>query len=167
MFKTRLKAYLFYVPLAVFLAYTSYAFAASFQVGVDMSNAKPFVLVDEDGNSVNDSNPLSVVSEAVEEEPEPQPTPDTDRLEVASAGTAEPFALTNDARELCIFQAFEENTGMVAIGNSTVDAAEATRNGIVLAPLSSVTLYDIDLVNMWIDAEVTGEGVTIYCEYAS
>lgn len=78
---------------------------------------------------------------------------------VASAGTAEALASSTKIRKV-IVQARPENTDAVVVGASTVVAAAGTRRGIALVPGASVTLNVTDLANVYVDAIVTGEGVS-------
>ena len=50
----------------------------------------------------------------------------------------------------------EANTGTIWVGSSTV----ANGNGRPLVALQSILIYTTDLANIYIDAEVSGEGVT-------
>lgn len=57
-------------------------------------------------------------------------------------------------------QALEGNTGAVVVGGNTVVAALETRRGIALSAGQVVTLATDDLSDVWLDAMVSGEGVT-------
>lgn len=78
---------------------------------------------------------------------------------VASAGTAEALASSTSCRKVTV-QARPENTDVVVVGASTVVAAAGTRRGIALVPGQSVTLNVTDLADLYVDAAVTGEGVS-------
>jgi len=52
------------------------------------------------------------------------------------------------------------NTGYITVGDVTVIGADATRIGHPLAAGDSLPLYGVDLYEVWIDATVTGDGVT-------
>lgn len=77
---------------------------------------------------------------------------------VASAGTDEALATSKNAKWVVI-QAQTDNTGLIAVGSSGVDATEATGTGAALAAGDSVTIPVDDLASVYIDATVSGEGV--------
>lgn len=79
---------------------------------------------------------------------------------VASAGTAEALAAASTACRLVVVSARPENTDVVVVGASTVVAAAGTRRGISLSPGQSVSLRVKDVANLYVDAVVTGEGVS-------
>jgi len=58
------------------------------------------------------------------------------------------------------------NTGYITVGDSSVIGADATRTGHPLAAGDSVTLYDVDLQEVYIDATVSTEGVTFVYGYS-
>lgn len=78
---------------------------------------------------------------------------------VASAGTAEALASSTPCRKVVI-QARPENTDVVVVGSSTVVAASGTRRGFTLIAGASVSLNVTDLADLYVDAVVSGEGVT-------
>jgi len=84
----------------------------------------------------------------------------TGRKVVAAAGTA--VALEASSRQVAgiIIVAETDNGDYIAVGDSTVIEADATRTGVPLAAGDSVTLYEVDLNDVYIDAAVNGEGVT-------
>lgn len=53
-----------------------------------------------------------------------------------------------------------DNTGVVVAGTSTVVAALATRRGTPLNAGDTLTLYNVDLKDVFLDAAVNGDGVT-------
>ena len=79
---------------------------------------------------------------------------------VASAGIAEALVATSTEIRAVLVNALPENTGNVVVGSSTVVAASATRRGIALVPGSSVLLRVKDLADLYVDAVVSGEGVS-------
>lgn len=79
---------------------------------------------------------------------------------VAAAGTAEALVSTSTPCRAVLIQARPENTGNVVVGSSTVVAASGTRRGIALVPGQSVTLRVTDLSELYVDAVVSGEGVS-------
>jgi hypothetical protein len=77
---------------------------------------------------------------------------------ITSAGTDEALAGSTACKRVTI-QAQTDNTGLIAVGTSGVDATEATGTGILLSA-GDVFELDIDnLADVFIDATVTGDGV--------
>lgn len=87
------------------------------------------------------------------------------RKVTAAAGTALPLSATTLPFSSCTVSALESNTGDILIGASTVDETPATRRGVLLLPASSFT-FDLggDLLYIFIDSEVTGNGVSFFCQ---
>jgi uncharacterized protein YcfJ len=79
---------------------------------------------------------------------------------VATAGTAEALASSATLCRRVIIHARKENTDDVVIGGSTVVALATTRRGVALAPGQSLTLNIDDLNKVYVDALVSGEGVS-------
>jgi len=77
---------------------------------------------------------------------------------VTTAGTDVVLA-TSTAAKVVIIQAQTDNTGVIAVGGSGVDATVATGTGIALYAGDSVTLEIDNLADVYIDATVNGEGV--------
>lgn len=77
---------------------------------------------------------------------------------VTTAGTDVVLSTTKNAKWV-IIQAQTDNTGIIAVGAVGVDATVATGNGVALAAGESVSLPANDLVNIYIDATVSGDGV--------
>jgi len=77
---------------------------------------------------------------------------------VATAGTDVALAGSTTCK-LVIIQAQTDNTSIVAVGATGVDATVATGTGIVLYPGESITLLCDDLADIFIDSLVSGEGV--------
>lgn len=82
------------------------------------------------------------------------------RKVVAAAATAEALSAGTLLVNYVIITAETDNTGVIAVGASTVVAAEATRRGIPLNAGDSITLNSVDLSEVYIDATVSGDGVT-------
>lgn len=77
---------------------------------------------------------------------------------VTSAGTDEALAASTACKRVTIM-AQSDNTGVIAVGASGVDATVATGTGVLLFP-GDVFELDIDnLADVFIDASVNGEGV--------
>lgn len=82
------------------------------------------------------------------------------RKEVAVAGTPEPLVASSTPCTKVNIMAEKNNTGIIVVGGSSVDAAEATRTGIPLDAGQSHTMEIDDLVKIYLDATVSTEGVT-------
>jgi hypothetical protein len=81
------------------------------------------------------------------------------RKVVASAGTREALAASTACKKV-IITAETDNTGVIAVGGTTVVAALATRRGTPLLAGDSIELEIDDLNDINIDSTVTGDGVT-------
>ena len=79
---------------------------------------------------------------------------------VTTAGTAVALVSASTPCRLVVINAKPENTDTVVVGASTVVAASGTRRGISLIPGQSVTLRVTDLNVLYLDAVVSGEGVS-------
>jgi hypothetical protein len=77
---------------------------------------------------------------------------------VTTAGTDEALAGSTSCKKVTI-QAQTDNTGLIAVGGSGVDATVATGTGVVLNPGDSFELEIDDLADVYVDATVDGEGV--------
>lgn len=77
---------------------------------------------------------------------------------VTTAGTDVVLAASTAAK-LVIIQAQTDNTSVIAVGGSGVDATLATGTGIILYPGESIVLPVDNLADVYIDALVNGEGV--------
>lgn len=78
---------------------------------------------------------------------------------VTTAGTDVVLSTTSVGIKWVIIQAQTDNTGIIAVGESGVDATVATGTGVALAAGESLTVPLDDLANIYIDATVNGEGV--------
>jgi len=83
-----------------------------------------------------------------------------DRKVVAAAGTAEAIEDAENVVDFITITAETNNTGVIAVGASTVVAALTTRRGTPLFSGDSKTLDGVDLNKVFIDATITGDGVT-------
>lgn len=77
---------------------------------------------------------------------------------VTTAGTDVVLAGSTACKKVTI-QAQTDNTGLIAVGTSGVDATEATGNGIILYAGDAIELEIDNLADIYIDATVSGEGV--------
>lgn len=82
------------------------------------------------------------------------------RKVVAAEGTAEAIADSSTIVSYIIITAETNNTGLIVVGASTVDATLASRRGIPLNAGDTISLGAIDLAEVYIDSTVTGDGVT-------
>lgn len=76
-----------------------------------------------------------------------------------SPGTAVQFSATKVPCSYVEVQALETNTKQVAVGGPLVKEAVASRAGVVLQPGEGRVFYVIDLSELWLDPQVSGEGV--------
>lgn len=83
---------------------------------------------------------------------------------VTTAGTDVALAASTTCKKVDI-QAQTDNTGLIAVGGSGVDATEATGTGIILEAGDIYTLEIDNLADIYIDSTVNGEGVR-YCYYS-
>lgn len=83
------------------------------------------------------------------------------RKTVTTAGTALAIGAAGAIYKKVIITALTTNTGVIAIGGSNVLATAGSENGMVLKTGNThVTLHDIDLSKVFVDASVSGEGLT-------
>ena len=78
---------------------------------------------------------------------------------VATPGTAVALAASTTIKEVTV-TAELNNTGTITVGGATVIDAVATRRGTPLYPGDTTTIASDDLAEVFIDAEVAGDGVT-------
>lgn len=88
----------------------------------------------------------------------------TGRKVVTTGGTAVPLSETNLAVKKVIISPETDNTNAITVGGADVVGAAATREGTPLdndgTTERSLTLCDVDLKDVYIDAVTNGEGVT-------
>lgn len=77
---------------------------------------------------------------------------------VTTAGTDVALATSTVAKRVTI-QSQTDNTGLIAVGASGVDATEATGTGFILYPGDGIELDIDNLADIYIDSTVNGEGV--------
>ncbi len=85
------------------------------------------------------------------------------RKTVTSAGTAEAISASSDVCQELTIVAETDNTGVMAVGGSTVVASLSTRRGVPLSSGDAVTLKLSDIKNVYVDSTVSGDGVTWLC----
>ncbi|MBU2177783.1 MAG: hypothetical protein KJ556_22035 [Gammaproteobacteria bacterium] len=78
---------------------------------------------------------------------------------VATVGTDLQIISTSTAAKIVIIESQTDNTGLIAVGGSGVDATEATGTGVILYAGDTITVPVDDLSDVYIDATVSGEGV--------
>lgn len=86
------------------------------------------------------------------------------RKTITSAGTAEALVSSTTTAKRVIISALTDNTDVCYIGNSAAKATDNAEVGIPLYASNTIELYVADLKNIYIDARVSGEGVTYYYE---
>jgi len=79
---------------------------------------------------------------------------------VATAASRVTLVAASTPAKVVIITAETDNTDYVVVGGSTVVALLATRQGTPLNAGDSITLLVDDLVDVYLDAVVSGEGVT-------
>lgn len=158
---TSTKKYIAPLIVASLLVLVGVKLVYAFDVGIEMSDAKPVVLVDDTGFSFNGLNPMPVSASVT---PTPITTVSDGDQDVATAGTAVAIAGVATPCVRATVQAKEGNTDVIAIGGSTVVAALGTRTGTALVPLMAFTCEGCDLADYYIDSVINGDGVTYTCE---
>jgi hypothetical protein len=96
---------------------------------------------------------LADIKTAVESKSTPTSIGDGSK-DVATAGTAETLATTTTIKSVTV-QAKNSNTGVIYVGGSTVSST----SGISLYAGDSVNMEIDDLVKIYVDSSVDGEGV--------
>lgn len=82
------------------------------------------------------------------------------RKTVTAAGTAEALSSTDLVVDFIIITAETNNTGVMAVGASTVVATVATRRGVPLNAGDTISLGGVNLKDVYLDCTVSGDGVT-------
>lgn len=85
----------------------------------------------------------------------------TGKLTIDTAGTAQQLASDQECKRVHI-RALSTNTGMIAIGDSNVSASD--EQGVLLFATQTLTLDVGNLNLIYIDASVSGEGVSYLYE---
>jgi hypothetical protein len=87
------------------------------------------------------------------------------RKTVATVGEAERISTVPlQVTHVDIF-ALDVNTDRVHVGDKNVRAATGMESGWPLSAKESVTFTNVDLMDIWLDAAVAGEGVSWGAEY--
>lgn len=81
------------------------------------------------------------------------------RKVVTTAGIAERLVASSLPVAWVDIQALR-NTQYIAVGTSTVVVAVGIERGTILGPEVPVRYENIDLYDIWLDAEIDGEGVS-------
>lgn len=79
---------------------------------------------------------------------------------VTAAATRQTLVDSSTPAKLVIITAETDNTGVIAVGGSTVVALLATRTGTPLLAGDSLLLDVDDLIDIYLDSTVSGDGVT-------
>lgn len=82
------------------------------------------------------------------------------RKTVTTAATRETLVSSSTPAKLVIITAETDNTGVIAIGGSTVVATVLTRRGTPLLAGDSMLLEVDDLLDIYLNSTVSGDGVT-------
>ena len=83
------------------------------------------------------------------------------RETVDAAGTPQQLSTTSTPCRRITVQAERDNTGFIAVGlTSSIDAAAGAERGAILGAGEAVDVYTSNLDKVYIDATVTGDGVT-------
>ncbi len=82
------------------------------------------------------------------------------RKVVTTAATRETLVASTTPAKWVIITAETDNTGVIAVGAVTVVATVLTRVGIPLLAGDSITLPVDDLLDVYLDSTVSGDGVT-------
>lgn len=77
---------------------------------------------------------------------------------ITTAGTDEALAGSTTCKRVTV-QSQTDNTGLIAVGATGVDATEATGNGVILYPGDTFEIEIDNLADIFIDSTVNGEGV--------
>mgnify|MGYP001600424736 CR=1 FL=1 len=105
------------------------------------------VVINADGSSFGSTGPYSTITSG--------------KKIITTAGTAATFVASSTPCKKVDIQAYLLNAGNVAIGGSTIDASATldTGNGIILEPGDSYTIYTDDVVDLYLDILINGDGV--------
>ena len=79
---------------------------------------------------------------------------------VTAAGTREALVASSVPCKEVAITAETDNTGSIVVGGNSVIAALATRQGTPLEPGDSVILKVSDLIVVYLDSMISGDGVT-------
>jgi hypothetical protein len=85
-------------------------------------------------------------------------TPRSGQQTVSSAGTEVALGSTQVFREVVVI-ANSDNTGDIYVGNDGTDHVSST-TGAILPPGGFMTFHEVDIADIYVDAEVSGEGVS-------
>jgi len=78
---------------------------------------------------------------------------------VGTAGVHVCLVTTSKPAKAILLQSQTDNTGLIAVGGDNVDATEATGDGIILYAGDTMASEIDDLIDVYVDATVSGEGV--------
>lgn len=82
------------------------------------------------------------------------------RKVVSSAGSEVALESSKNVVNFVVITAETDNTGVITVGASTVVASLSTRRGIPLSAGDTISLGGVDLNEVYLDATVSGDGVT-------
>jgi len=107
--------------------------------------AKRVVLYDSSGNEI-----LGGAGSAIGD----------NRQTVTTAGTRVQLSAASVPCKKVVISALQGNSGVIVVGGITVVASAATRRGIPLNPLDTITVEVSNLNLIYLDSSVNGEGVS-------
>lgn len=81
------------------------------------------------------------------------------RKVVSTAGTRETLVAVSTPAKGVVIMAISTNTGITAVGGATVVATAATQQGVVILAGEAVTLAIDDLIKVYLDVTISGNGV--------
>ena len=90
--------------------------------------------------------------------------PHPGRQTVTAAGIAEPLSREPFHVSRVDLFALDANTDRVYVGGVDVSAVASNQRGAPLSAKEQTWFKNVDLANIWIDAAVSGEGVTWIAE---
>jgi hypothetical protein len=86
-------------------------------------------------------------------------TPHSGNKAVTASGTAERLVSSTHAVQVLYITAKTNNTGIISVGDSATIAIHTGQNGCLLLAGDTITLFNIDMYDIYIDASVSGESV--------
>lgn len=92
--------------------------------------------------------------------PEHPADPFSGRLTITTAGIPQRLAEVPDVVPLLAIAALDTNTDRIYAGGVGVSAVASEQRGMPLSAREVLELENVDLASVWLDAAVSGEGVT-------
>lgn len=82
---------------------------------------------------------------------------------VTTAGTSVQLSSTDTGIASCTICASRDNTGVIAVGASTVVAGSSATRGITLNKDDCIDIEADNITQIWLDSSVSGEDVNYIC----